>query len=63
MKAQDLINILQQCDPDTPILVWNAYRDSEDGNVHVSHFKVNDGPQCVKCIHIGNMVFGEEIIS
>lgn len=58
MKVQDLINILQQCDPNSKVTVWNAYRDCEDENVHVSTTYDADSDSD---IHIGNFVFENEI--
>lgn len=59
MTVQDLINILQQCDPNSTVTVWNAYRDCEDENVHVSStYDISNDP----CIHIGNYVFENEIV-
>ena len=58
MKVQDLINILQQCDPNSNVTVWNAYRDCEDENVHVSTTYDADSDSD---IHIGNCVFENEI--
>ena len=58
MTVQDLINILELCDPNSKVTVWNSYRDDEDEDVHVSY---NDDISNDPCIHIGNVVFGEEI--
>lgn len=58
MTVQELINILEQCDKNSTVTVWNAYRDCEDENVNVSY---SDDGYNDPAIHIGNMVFGEEI--
>lgn len=55
MKTKELIALLQQCDPDATVSVWNAYYDSEDFNVHVSVSR----PE--KSVHIGCNVFGDEV--
>lgn len=58
MKVQELIDILGKCDPNSTVTVWNAYRDDEDEDVHVSY---NDDISNDPCIHIGNYVFENEI--
>ena len=55
MKTKDLVALLQQCDPDATVTVWDAYNDSEDFDVHVSVGRHD------KHVHVGNCVFGDEV--
>lgn len=55
MKTKELIALLQQCDPDGTVTVWNAFYDSEDFDVHVSVGTYD------KHVHVGTSVFGDEV--
>jgi hypothetical protein len=55
MKTKDLIALLQQCDPEGTVTVWDAYNDCEDFDVHVSVGRHD------KYVHVGNNVFGDEV--
>ena len=55
MKTKDLILLLQQCDPEGTVTVWDVYHDREDLDVHVS-VGLHD-----KHVHIGSNVFGDEV--
>lgn len=55
MKTKDLIALLQQCDPEGTVTVWDAYHDSEDFEVRVSAGRHDQH------VHVGTNVFGDEV--
>jgi hypothetical protein len=55
MKVKELIALLQQCNQEETVTVWDAYHDEQSAEVHVSFGNVD------KRVYIGTDVFGNEV--
>lgn len=42
MKVKELINILEQCDPEANLTILNAYVDSESNKIYIANYLLSE---------------------